>query len=104
MASSRESIANHAVTFDARKRGISIRFCCNRGSMKFATHNAAAAHSKRRRGFSLLTANMQGELTPADPDVLHWVSARFAIHSPGFLEGATLDWRAGGPNAAQPEL
>jgi hypothetical protein len=32
------------------------------------------------------------------------VSARFAVRSPGFLEGAILDWRAGGPNAAQPEL
>jgi len=53
----------------------------------------------------LLTANMQAaNPPPADPDVLHWVSARFAIRSPGFLEGATLDWRAGGPNAAQPEL
>jgi len=73
--------------------------------MKFATHNAAAAHSKRRRGFSLLTANMQAaNPPPADPDVLHWVSARFAIRSPGFLEGATLDSLAGGPNAAQPEL
>jgi hypothetical protein len=32
------------------------------------------------------------------------VSARFAVRSPDFLEGAILDWRAGGPNAAQPEL
>jgi len=32
------------------------------------------------------------------------VSARFAVRPPGFLEGAILDWRAGGPNAAQPEL
>jgi hypothetical protein len=32
------------------------------------------------------------------------VSARFAVRSPDFLEGTILDRRAGGPNAAQPEL
>jgi len=32
------------------------------------------------------------------------VSARFAVRSACLLEGPILDWRAGGPNAAQPEL
>jgi hypothetical protein len=40
----------------------------------------------------------------ADPDVLHKGFGLAAVRSPGFLEGAILDWRAGGPNAAQPEL
>src|SRR5271165_2827854 len=62
--------------------------------------------SQRRRGFSSLTvrsrAAKEGRLLIRVSFTR--VSARFAARSPGFLEGAILDRRAGGPNAAQPEL
>ncbi len=40
----------------------------------------------------------------AVPDVLHKGFGLAAVRSSDLLEGTTLDWRAGGPNAAQPEL
>jgi hypothetical protein len=75
--------------------------------MKLATRSAAAApYYWRSRGFSLLTVFTANG--PRDRALIRMsftrVSARFAVRPPGFLEGAILDWRAGGPNAAQPEL
>src|SRR5271166_2102666 len=62
--------------------------------------------SQRRRGFSSLTvrsrAAKEGRLLIRVSFTRD--SARFAVRSPDFLEGAILDRRAGGPNAAQPEL
>jgi hypothetical protein len=74
--------------------------------MKLATRSAAAAPYRRRRGFSSLTVfKANGPFGRALIRMSFTrVSARFAVRSPGFLEGAILDWRAGGPNAAQPEL
>ena len=40
----------------------------------------------------------------ADPDVLHKGFGSLRHPVANLLEGAILDWRAGGPNAAQPEL
>jgi hypothetical protein len=74
--------------------------------MKLATRTAAAAPYRRRRGFSSLTVFTAND--PCGRALIRMsftrVSARFAVRPPGFLEGAILDWRAGGPNAAQPEL
>jgi hypothetical protein len=75
--------------------------------MKLTTRSAAAAQlKKRRRGFSMLTVFKAND--PFGRTLIRKsftrVSARFAVRPPGFLEGAILDWRAGGPNAAQPEL
>jgi hypothetical protein len=74
--------------------------------MKLATRSAAAAPYRRRRGFSSLTVFTANGRTGRAliRKSFTRVSARFAVRSPGFLEGAILDWRAGGPNAAQPEL
>jgi hypothetical protein len=74
--------------------------------MKLATRSAAAALFEAPPRFLVahgLVAN--GRLGRAlIRKSFTRVSARFAVRSPGFLEGAILDWRAGGPNAAQPEL
>jgi hypothetical protein len=74
--------------------------------MKLATRSAAAALLKAPPRFVIAHGlNANGRLDRALIRLSFTrVSARFAVRSPGFLEGAILDWRAGGPNAAQPEL
>jgi len=51
---------------------------------------------------SLTTGRAEGlqKARNADPEVLHKGFGLATAGSPGFLEGAILDWRAGSPNAA----
>ena len=109
-AFSRESLAGsmtkRALANVSRKRRTSNCLCCELGSMKCATRSAAAAPIEAPPRFLIahgLDANSQCGQTLFRMSFTR-VSARFAVRSPDLLEGATLDWRAGGPNAAQPEL
>src|SRR6185312_9911249 len=80
--------------------------CCI-GSMKSATRSAAV--TPERAGPRFLVAHGRIAGWPwgrrAFPGVLHKGSGFAARRSPWLLEGGDTDiWRAGGPNAAQPEL
>lgn len=74
--------------------------------MNGATRSAAAAPKAAPPRFShrQRSERARPEWPDADPGVLTRVSARFAVRSARLLGGPILDWRAGGPNAAQPEL
>src|SRR5258708_2887951 len=80
----------------SRERWTSNSLCCELCSIKFATRSAAAALIKRHRGFCCLRLDADDQSGHAlIRTVLHKGFGVAAVRSPGFLEGAILDWRAG---------
>src|SRR6266568_5517680 len=98
-------IALRAGAIASLERWTSKCLCCEFCSIKLRPVALRPRQKQRRRGFCRSRSNASGQAGRAlYPDVLHKGFGLAAVRSPLFLEGATLERRAGGPNAAQPEL